>query len=114
MITNEQIINILKTWNIDYAHISEGNISVTLIDRTLNYQFEVTLTLRDNVILYRQISFCKKYKDYYNNIYVTRKIDSNIFVELDYLVKTKAIEWVKTNIDLGLAVEQAIEFDALV
>lgn len=114
MLTNEQIINIVKTWNIDYAHIRECNISLILVDRTLNYQFEVVLTLRDNVVLYRQISFCKKDGNYYNSIYLTRKIDNIISVELDYLVITKATEWVKTNINLGLAVEQAVGFDALV
>lgn len=114
MLTNEQIINILKTWGVHYANISDNYTVLILVDRTLDYQLVITIDHKDNVILSRQITFCKKYDNHYSNIYSTNKIDDDIFVEFDYLVIIKATDWVKTNINLGLTVEQAVGFDALV
>lgn len=113
MLTNEQIINIIKNWDIEYAKIENGCATIALIDRTQDYQFIATL-YKDRASNNRRIRICKKYNDTYISIYLLEGIDEHIHLNFDYLVTTRAEEWVKTNIGLMLAIEPAVGFDALV
>lgn len=113
MLTNEQIISIIKNWAIEYAQIENGYARIALIDRTRDYQFIATLC-KDRASTNRRIQIYKKYNDAYISIYSLENIDEHIHINFDYLVTTRAEEWVKTNIGLMLAIEPAVGFDALV
>ncbi len=103
MLTNEQIINILRNWVVEYALINEGGSRhLTLASPTREFQASVSSILPFST----NFSVKKKTDDStFDFIYSIKDIPSDIKAEFEYLFEVRSKEWIKKELDRMLKPE---------
>lgn len=115
LISNEQIINILKTWAVDAAAIQDSRfVTVWFINSTGEYKAMAMVDSNDSPQKYRVFSIQRKTDGHYETLYTIDSTFPDITIDFDYLVNIKATEHVKKKIDEMLYVGPLNGFDALV
>ena len=115
LISNEQIINVLKTWAVDNVEIQEDRyITIWFINNTREYKVKASVDGYNSPQKYRMVSIQKKTNECYKTIYIIDSAFSDIAIDFDYLINIKANEYVKKNVDNMLSTEPLNGFDALV
>lgn len=101
MLTNEQILTILNTWNIKGAYINNNEvIELYLFRGDYAVTFNISTSIMGNKILYLTL-FKKIEKIEYpaRTTELRLNINDDLKVEVEYLVTKKAKEHLKSKID---------------
>lgn len=103
MLTNEQIINILKNWTVEHACIYKDNQAcLTLVNSTGEFQASV-VSIKP---LLSRFSIKRKIDDsMFESIYSIKDIPSDIKAEFEYLFEVRSKEWIKKELDRMLKPE---------
>lgn len=96
MLTNEQIINILKNWTVEHACIYKDNQAcLTLVNSTGEFQASV-VSIKS---LLPRFSIKRKIDDsMFEFIYSIKDIPSDIKAEFEYLFEARSKEWIKKEL----------------
>lgn len=102
MITDEQIITILKTWKVHNATMVNQDLTLTLIDPTAQYlvEFRKHVWSLDNDISFQFELF--EIKDILNDLHsliLAKEISSDIKLEVEYFVTNKAKDYIKGELN---------------
>lgn len=116
MITNEQILEILKTWPIYNGFLYDKDVTLRLVNSTQQYLMIFSKHIAPcNGTTYFKFQL-SKIKDLHNDDYtfiLERNVPSNIQLEVEYLMTTKVKEYIKSELDKMFSNKEANGFDAL-